>query len=116
MVLATAGTATAAITSATIDSANLGAGRQTATVTGTITCSEGEYWYLNGIQLIQGQQIVAGGPILAEGGVCTGAPQPYTAVAGISTGKLLHAGRASVSVNFFGPSNGIFLEGFVHLA
>jgi hypothetical protein len=113
--LSTAGTAFAAITSATIDDATLGAGRQTVTVAGTITCTEGEFWVLNGIQVIQGQQIVAGGPAVAEGGTCTGAPQPYTAVAAISQGKLVHKGRTSVSVNFFGDSGGFFVDGFVIL-
>jgi hypothetical protein len=113
--LSSAGTASAAITSATIDGATLGAGRQTVTVTGTITCTEGESWYLNGIQVIQGQQIVASGPVVAEGDTCTGAPQPYTAVAAISQAKLVHKGRTSVSLNFFGDSGGIFVDGFVIL-
>jgi hypothetical protein len=113
--LLTAGPAFAAITSATIDDATLGAGRQTITITGTITCTEGEFWIVNGIQVIQGQHIVAGGPAVAEFGTCTGAPQPYTAVAAISREKLVHKGRTSVSVNFSGDSGGFFVDGFVIL-
>jgi hypothetical protein len=113
--LATAGTASADITAATIDNATLGAGRQTVTVTGTITCTENEFWNLNGIQLIQGQKIVARGPAVAEGDTCTGQPQPYTAVASIQDEKLVHKGRTSVQINFSGPSAGFFVDGFVNL-
>jgi hypothetical protein len=116
-----AATASAAITSATIDGAILGAGQQTVRVTGTITCTAGESWVLNGIQVIQGQKIVAGGPAVAEGGTCTGSPQPYTAVAALSGSKLVHHGRTSVSLNFFsvdpvtGVGSGFFVDGFVML-
>lgn len=113
------GTALAAITSATIDNATLGAGRQTATITGTITCTPGESWGINGVQVIQGQRVVAGGPASAEGGDCTGEPQTYVAVVTTSTGKLISKGRASVFLNFvsFDPVTGnvsdFFVDGFI---
>lgn len=116
-----AGTASADITSATIGGASLGAGKQTVTVTGTITCTEGHFWALNGIQVIQGQQIVAGGPAVAEGGTCTGSPQSYTAVAALGGSKLVHRGRTSVSLNFISGDpagsccTGFFVDGFVKL-
>jgi len=116
-----AATASAAITSATIDGATLGAGQQTVRVTGTITCTAGEFWSVNGIRVIQGQKTVAFGPAVAEGGTCTGSPQPYTAVAVSSGSMLVHHGRTSVSVNFSsfdpvtGNSSGFFVDGFVRL-
>jgi hypothetical protein len=119
--LASAGTASAAVTSATIDGATLGGGKQTVTVTGTITCTAGQSWVLNGIQVIQGQRIVASGPAVSEGGTCAGSPQPYTAVAALNGSKLVHNGRTSVSLNFFASdpdgsnSSGFFVDGFVKL-
>ena len=111
-----AGTALAEITSATIDGGTLGAGRQTITVTGTITCTEGDSWYGNSIQVIQGQKIVARGPIVAEGAACTGSPQPYSIQAAVADQKLLHSGRASVLASFGSSTGGSFsVDGFIKL-
>jgi hypothetical protein len=110
-----AGTALAEITSATIDGGTLGAGHQTITVTGTITCTEGDSWYGNGIQVIQGQKIVASGQLTAVGAACTGAPQPYSIQAPVADQKLLHPGRASVLAIFGSSTGGFSVDGFIKL-
>jgi hypothetical protein len=94
-------TATAHISSVAIDpSAQLSAGRQMVTVSGTMTCTEGESIGVN-VRLVQGSVEGYGnspgmtGPQL----YCTGASQPWSVQAYSPSGQLWHPGRASAGAS-----------------
>ncbi len=98
LALAGAGSASAAVTSISIDpTAQLSPGRQAVALSGSITCSQAEFVSLQG-QLLQGQTRAAG----TFGGsvMCGTSPTSWTTSV-FSSSRLWHPGRASAGVLAF---------------
>ena len=126
LVAVPSGTAAAHVSSMGLDpTAQLSPGQQLVTVSGSVTCTEGESIGITA-RLIQGSAESQGfnpgmtGPQL----VCTGTSQPWSIQFSSPSGKLWHPGRASAGVSLCSSSfeGGFFhsdcqdLDGFVRIA
>jgi hypothetical protein len=99
IVLASSGTASAQISSLSIDeTATLSPGHQAIVLTGTITCPAGEIWAISQARVIQGQRSGFGSAFSLT---CTGGLQQWSLPV-ISSEGLFHRGRASAGITVIG--------------
>ena len=108
------GTASAHIQSLSIEeTATLSPGRQGISLSGTITCTAGESFFISA-RVIQGLRTGFGG----SSGTCTGQPQQWSLVV-VSGDRLWHPGRASagITAQTFGPDgfDQEQLDRFIHV-